>query len=1387
MEGIFCSWLAAQPPPERVTVTGRIVEAGTDRPAVRVAVLLSPKSREGEAAGESAQAITDEQGQFSLKEVAEGLYLLSLSSPSHHFYSQELKVTPGMEPLLLSVQRLPRIRGRLRRAEGAPLANMQVDIQCARLGSGGWPEAGSVTTDGEGRYEVPVRQPGRNLLTLWVPTLGYARSEVEVLDRDVEGVDLQLAPGVSWGGRLRIRGTEEVPRQVSLSLEERDGSTVLSHYVPPLDEEGRFRLQNLPPGSYQVSAYGRDYLRSSPQPLTLAPGQTVTDFLVEVSPAPVLSGRLRAPDGSSLAGRELEFEAYTLKESLSYHGWGIQRLILDAHSRFTVRAPETGPAYIFIRLAEVGYLTRRLEVQEGSDFSGLEWELQPFFTVAGQVRDKRTQQPLPGIPVSLWRQSPDPLPMSLPQALSGADGRFELRNLIAGEYLVNCNTPGYNYLEGRRVRLVPGSLPEELLIELERGTPVAGRVVGPDGRTPLAGARVSVLVEGEPPSLEQTTDADGRFAFESVARGNALQVQAEGFAVATQPLWLEGADSPVEVTLALRYRGGTVTGRVYRADTGQPIAEAVVLAFDPSVSQGGDPAEHFQALSFDLRPEEPGLDFNQWPWPLWAGMPRARTDAEGRYELTHVGEGEYLLYALAPGQGWAQRENVAVREGQTVTGVDLPIAVRQDRPPAGGRISGTLTDPEGKPLANVRVVLQGIAPGHIFTFPGQTDANGRYLLDPTSGIPPGPGPYTLLVKVEGFRAGKRDRIDLGEDGVAENVDFQLQVSSFGSLSGQVFLPDGQTPAAGVRVFPVLPGSIWPDPTVHQSAIFLQGEPFVVNGSQAAVTDAAGRFRIERLEAGDYRVLAVPCLSGLAYGLPNLFAEALPQDPRLEQASSALSEAVAVPENGVGEVRLTLALAGRIEGRVRSAEDGRPLPDVSVSAQPRHGQFSFGGGSDVVHTDAAGRFQIPGLSPGTYILGASAAGRMHPGREIEVVAGGTATVELKMWAWKPVTVAGRVLLPDGQTPAPRAYVTLEGQALRPARTDSEGRFELVGEALGRTRVVAWKVGYGSAVSGWFNLPPGGARRDLTVTLAEAGTVSGRIAWADGSDGGPGELVVVAVPAGRSLAKVDPGRRWDWSTVGAFRQARADQEGRFTLTDVTAGPNTLVVFVNGLPRWVRKEVGVQRRCAPTVGGTLEGLVWTLPPARGRLIGRVLDADSGRPLPGGSLTLIHEVLGIYRLSVQTDDQGCYTFAGIPPGAYRVLVSAPAHANRVSGEITLPPSLALPPPAGEEGVMDFRLSVGGRVTGTVLGPQGEPLAGAWVSTVPWGTGGLTPEFLPAGLSLQTTSVQEDGSYTLAPLAPGEYTLYAGAPGYVEAQREGVRVWEGETTAGVNWSLGKD
>jgi uncharacterized GH25 family protein len=90
------------------------------------------------------------------------------------------------------------------------------------------------------------------------------------------------------------------------------------------------------------------------------------------------------------------------------------------------------------------------------------------------------------------------------------------------------------------------------------------------------------------------------------------------------------------------------------------------------------------------------------------------------------------------------------------------------------------------------------------------------------------------------------------------------------------------------------------------------------------------------------------------------------------------------------------------------------------------------------------------------------------------------------------------------------------------------------------------------------------------------------------------------------------------------------------------------------------------------------------------------------------------------------------------------------------------------------LQLPVGGRITGRVVGPDGQPVPGATVSTADPGHDGEPPE---NGLTLRRTWTDETGHFELSRLAPGTYRLTVQAEGLRPQTSAPVTVQEGETT----------
>jgi len=281
----------------------------------------------------------------------------------------------------------------------------------------------------------------------------------------------------------------------------------------------------------------------------------------------------------------------------------------------------------------------------------------------------------------------------------------------------------------------------------------------------------------------------------------------------------------------------------------------------------------------------------------------------------------------------------------------------------------------------------------------------------------------------------------------------------------------------------------------------------------------------------------------------------------------------------------------------------------------------------------------------------------------------------------------------------------------------------------------------------------------------------------------------------------------------RTAVTDDEGRFAFTGLPAGNYTLVAQK---PAWVAAVYGARAQgdsqgipIAVIDGQRVEGL--RIPIARGGVVAGTIRFTSGAPASGVQIQVLRTrvVDGRRQMTTvaapaQTDDQGAYRVFGLPAGDY--VVQARSQQSLIPfqigttrqvtesevrwGEQQLAQSKALvaasaeteAPPLGptvtysavyfpgtafvsdaavitlpvgaERANTDFALALvpTGRVTGTVLMPDGTPASGASIVLEP--EGGNDGDLLGMLTGGGRGAAGRDGKFTIAGVTPGQYRV---------------------------------
>jgi uncharacterized protein (DUF2141 family) len=164
---------------------------------------------------------------------------------------------------------------------------------------------------------------------------------------------------------------------------------------------------------------------------------------------------------------------------------------------------------------------------------------------------------------------------------------------------------------------------------------------------------------------------------------------------------------------------------------------------------------------------------------------------------------------------------------------------------------------------------------------------------------------------------------------------------------------------------------------------------------------------------------------------------------------------------------------------------------------------------------------------------------------------------------------------------------------------------------------------------------------------------------------------------------------------------------------------------------------------------------------LAGNVVSADTGQPVRRARVTAAGGTPRAVR-AVQTDDQGAFRIAGLPPGEYRLLVTKDGYLESIFGQ-KVPgsdePGTPIHLIAGQ-GVsrISLPLARGGVLTGTILDDTREPAIGVSVRVYRrvWRSGERA--FQSAG----TAMTDDRGVYRISALRPGDY-LVSVTPGGIE------------------------
>ncbi len=667
-----------------------------------------------------------------------------------------------------------------------------------------------------------------------------------------------------------------------------------------------------------------------------------------------------------------------------------------------------------------------------------------------------------------------------------------------------------------------------------------------------------------------------------------------------------------------------------------------------------------------------------------------------RYDAVTEADGTFVVAGLEPGAyrltaqaaGYAGAEKPAEAGPERVEIVLTP----------GGAIAGSVVDDAGHAVgvfqANANPVRDERAqPGVVMIGPrgsSVSGTDGRFLIEDVA-----EGTYV----VEASAAGRANAHVAGVKVTAGSTTDAgtIRLTAGGTVRGTVTDSTGQT----------VPGAVI---SVHGP-----GEDYMMAGeTPQGVSDPSGAFEVTGVAAGVVDVTAAH---------PN-YAEGRASGVEVD------------PAKGPAEAKIVLSQGGRIEGWVRR-RDGTGIPRAYVNVIPRSAGARSDPGMQI--TNADGGFVVEHLPPGRVsmaLMNRSGMGYASSNlTEVDVREGETTPVEIRS---REILVSGHVT--RGGAPLAGVRLTLRGERLMmmsfgsggsevpvapagPQRmtavSGEDGGYEMIAEQAGQVRLLAERVdGRGSFPGRTVDLPDTDA---FTLDLAFTGiTLTGIVIDRDT------EQPVSRARVSAATAKPEGDR--PILAVGA----ETGDDGRFQM-DVEPGDYRVSAGAEG---YGRSEVEI------TVGSGGAGDV-RLALSRGlTLAGKVVDTQGNGV---GGLMVFAEAAGRDgdRLSsggTDTLPDGSFQIGGLKAMPHSIVAQSVSGAFATRDGVT----------PGERDVV-LTLRPGGKVLVRVVGPEAQPVEGAWATVGRFNVGsrtdarGVAEMMTPAGtLELRARKDRLEGSATV-------------------------------------------